>query len=260
VPIDATATRVEPRPLRGLQVMQTLDERQADKGKLILEIKATGRGLIGHLSETLDIAPEGFDVAQVNDQGLSIAKFDEDGEANAIVSERIWLVELRAKPGLAVAPRTFRFGAARVDGAEMAYHRYQDADLVAVGQEVSLEHDYKGRGAAWVWVAGAAGAALVVIGLLMVIRLLRRRPHKAPGPSLPDRLTPFTVAALLHRIRQAGALTPEDGATLDREIAALEQRFFAAGTDHSDGDVHLRTVAETWVRRGSAGTNGRHRA
>ena len=35
----------------------------------------------------------------------------------------------RARQDLASAPKTFRFGAPRLEGAEMIYQRYQDADL-----------------------------------------------------------------------------------------------------------------------------------
>src|SRR5262249_15524825 len=148
--------RGDPRPVRNLQITQILDERQADKGKLGLEIKATGLGLVGPLDETLALAPEGFEVVKTSDQPVSVAKFDEDGEAIAVVSERTWMVDLRAKQDAGAGPRTFRFAAARPEGAEMTYQRYQDADLAAAEPEVSLEHEYRGRAAAWRWARAAA--------------------------------------------------------------------------------------------------------
>jgi hypothetical protein len=45
LPIDSRASKPESRPVRKLQITQTLDERQAEKGKLLLEIKATAIGL-----------------------------------------------------------------------------------------------------------------------------------------------------------------------------------------------------------------------
>src|SRR5262249_30058337 len=119
LPIDAVSERGEPRPVQKLRITQILDERQADQGKLGLEIRATGIGLVGTLEDTLNLAPEGFEVVKVNDQGVSVAKFDEEGENNAVVTERTWLVELRARQDRAAAPKTFRFASPKVDVTEL---------------------------------------------------------------------------------------------------------------------------------------------
>lgn len=247
VPIDAAPQRGEPRPVRNLQITQILDERQANLGKLGLEIKATGIGLVGALDEILTLAPEGFEVARTNDQGVSVAKFDEDNEGNAVVSERTWLVELRARQDRAAAPRTFRFAASKVEGAEMTYQRYQDADLAAAGQEVSLEQEYQGRGQTWLWIAGTAAVIILALLLTALILALRRRPRAAAGMKLPQTLTPFTVTVLLRRIRQIGGLSPADQDALDRTIEDLERRFFA--DVNGNGEINLKTLAEEWARK-----------
>ena len=46
LPLDADPAQRQRGPCRKLQITQTLDERQADKGKLILEVKATALGLV----------------------------------------------------------------------------------------------------------------------------------------------------------------------------------------------------------------------
>jgi hypothetical protein len=247
VPIDAASDRGEPRPVKNLQITQILDERQANQGKLGLEIKATGVGLVGPLDDTLHLAPTGFEVAQVDDQGVSVAKFDEDGEGNAVISERTWLVSLRAKPDLVSAPRSFRFADPAGETTEMTYQRYQDADLAAAEKEVVLEHEYRGRGKAWLWVMGITATVLVVLILVALVLVLRRRPRAAAGMHLPENLTPFSVTVLLRRIRQAGSLSPADSEALDRDIENLEHRFFAEG--NGNGEIDLRTLAEDWARR-----------
>jgi hypothetical protein len=247
VPIDATSERGEVRPLRKLQVTQILDERQADKGKLGLEIKATGVGLVGALDDTLNLAPDGFEVVRADDQGVSVAKYDEDADDIAVVSERTWLVELRARPDRAAAPGNFRFGTARGEVAEMTYQRYQDADLAAAEQEVALEHTYEGRGRTWQWVAAGGSVVLLAILFVVGVRVVRRRPHKAVGMQLPERLTPFTVTVLLRRVRQTGRLSPADQKALDQVIDELEHRFFAA--DANGEEINLSTLAEDWVRK-----------
>ncbi len=247
VPIDASSEHGVSRPVRKLQITQILDERQAGKGKLGLEIKATGIGLIGNLDETLNLAPEGFEVVKVNDQGVSVAKFAEESDSNAIVSERTWLVELRARQDRAAAPKTFRFASPRVENAEMTYQRYQDADLAVAQQEVALENEYKGRGTAWLWIVGTSSAVLVLVLLLVMVKALRRRSGAKESMPLPDKLTPFTVTVLLRRIKQTGNLSPADREALDGAINELERCYFA--NSHGNGEINLRTLAEDWVRR-----------
>jgi len=230
-----------------LQITQILDERQAGKGKLGLEIKATGVGLVGTLDDTLTLAPEGFEVVRAGDQGVSVAKFDEDGESNAVVSERTWLVELRARQERALAPRTFRFASPQVVNAEMTYQRYQDADLATATAEVELEHEYQGRGTAWLWVVGTTSVVLVGILGLVLVKVLRRRPRATVGMQLPETLTPFTVTMLLRRIQQTGKLSPADKESLDGKIDELEQHYLAE--INGNGEINLRTLAEDWVHR-----------
>src|SRR5262249_11193991 len=62
VPIDAAHAQGQLRPIRKLQITQTLDERQADQRKLVLEVKAAGLGLLGELDQLLALNPEGFEV------------------------------------------------------------------------------------------------------------------------------------------------------------------------------------------------------
>jgi hypothetical protein len=248
VPIDATSAKGEPRPIRKLQIAQTLDERQADKGKLGLEIKASGVGLVGTLENTVSLAPKGFEIVQTNDQGVSVAKFDEEGDNIAVVSERTWLVELRARQDRAAAPRNFRFASAKGDGAEMTYQRYQDADLVAAEAEVALEHEYQGHGRLWLWIGGSAGVVVILIAVVLGATLLRRRrPRTIVRMKLPEKLTPFTVTMLLRRIQQNNGLNASEREALDRAIADLEARFFA--DRKGIAEIDLRTLAEDWVRR-----------
>ena len=63
---------------------QTLDERQADKGKLILEVKAVGVGLVPDLERAVRRStPAGFEITKTEDQGVAVKKFEEDAEKNA---------------------------------------------------------------------------------------------------------------------------------------------------------------------------------
>ncbi|MGL5098118.1 MAG: hypothetical protein ACRDD1_21230, partial [Planctomycetia bacterium] len=160
LPIDAGATSPPPRPIEQLEVVQTLDERQADNGKLLLEVKATARGLVGDLSELVDLKPAGFEIAKVEDGGLSVARFDEDAVKNQIISERLFTIALEAPAGAPI-PKSFAFGSATAEETKMVYQRYRDADLVAVGETVDLEESYEKRSYALLGWMAAGGAALV---------------------------------------------------------------------------------------------------
>ncbi len=138
LPIDASSAPPA-RPFQKLQVTQTLDERQAGAGKLILEVKATAQGLVPDLDQFLDIRSEGFHVAKTDDQGISIERFDPDSPENVVLSERTWLVSLQADDGLPKPPEVFRFATATVDLDEMTHQRYVDADLAEVEPVVNLE-------------------------------------------------------------------------------------------------------------------------
>jgi hypothetical protein len=246
VPLDAKAERGAPRPARKLQITQTLDERQAAQGKLLLEVKASALGLVPDLDAILTLKPDGFERVKADDQGVSVSKFDPDSETVAVGSERTWLLTFQAAPG--TKPQAFHFGRAKDEGAAMTYQRFNDADLVAVGPEVSLEQQYGGRDRRWVWWAAGAGVALAVLAAAAVVLLRRRRTPSAGRWQVPGRLTPFTAIGLLERIRDEGGLDEAQRAELGESIRQLERCYFS-GNGNGDGRVDYRQVAEGWARK-----------
>jgi hypothetical protein len=246
VPVDASSPTPGARTFRKLQIAQTLDERQADKGKLLLEVKATALGLIPSLDHILTVASPGFEVDKTADQGVSVAKFDADSEENAIVSERTWVVSLKGAPSQSSSPEKFTFGKSKINGAEMAYHRFKDADLVKVDAEIPLEEQYGQGSYAWLWwtLGGVAGGAFLLA--LMIVLLRRRAPRAQAQLRLPEHLTPFTVLGLLSRIDREKKLDVSQHKELQEAISLMEQRYFA---DQSNGEMDLKGLAENWLRR-----------
>ena len=109
VPLDARQEKGPPRPATKVQITQTLDERQAGAGKLLLEIKATANGLVPELEQIVEVAPAGFTVVKAEDQGVSVVRFEEESDAITISSERICLLTLQASADRTLAPETFAF-------------------------------------------------------------------------------------------------------------------------------------------------------
>jgi hypothetical protein len=245
VPVDAAAKKPDPRPVRKLEIIQTLDERQADKGKLLLEVKASGLGLVGELEDILRLIPEEFDIAKKSDQGLSIAKFDEKSPQATVVSERTWLLTFQAKPDQ--VPRKFHFGEAKTDATEMTYQRYQDAGLITASAEVDLEASYGRPSYAWLWWVGA-GALIIFAGLGTILYFGLRKPTKGKEVrwQLPEPLNAFTVLSVLQRIQETNNLSEPEKGELRETMARLERHYFAG---QENGPLDLRSIAENWVSK-----------
>ena len=237
LPIDCKASKPEPRPLTNLHIIQTLDERQADKGKLLLEIKADGIGLIGPLDALLTIDTPDFDIKKTDDNGVNVSKFAEDNDAIAVVSERSWTVTLQAKDSLSERPKNFRFGLAK-NAAETTYQRFRDADVEKVGQEIDLERSYgEARWGSLVWIIG--GATLIALCALGAIAIWFSNRQLGPTQAAaPEKLTPFTVIDFLSRVRGNPKLTPAQRTEIDHTIAAIETCYFDSANNGQAPDLH----------------------
>jgi hypothetical protein len=245
VPLDAKPDPSPARPATDIRITQTLDERQAAEGKLILEIRATARGLVPDLAELVDFKPAGFDVVKNEDGGVSVTQFDKEARENSIDSERIWTLALQASAEQPEQrPDKFQFAVAKVPVKEMHYQRYDDADLVTVEPQVALAERYASRNLYWVWLTLAAVvAALVVIGTLVWL-LRRRRPAPATRFAMPQEVTPFTVIGLLRDIQQNNGLSEPAHRELAASIGRLERHYFLSA---EQVEPNLRDIAQRWV-------------
>ena len=246
VPIDA-AKPCTTRPVENLSVTQTLDERQAKDGKLIVEVKASGHGLVPKLDDLLDIDAKGFEVTSVEDEGVSISRFDPESDENLVVSERIIMVTLEAEESDEI-PTNFAFGEAKVPLKEILYQRYNDADLVAVDRLVNLEETYGEAKSKWlapVIVASTFGFLAVLGGGIFL--LLRKPPEvQHEGVQLPDHLTPFTVLGLLRSIEQNNGFELDVHRELQGSIAQIEHFYFG---ENAEAEPDLQDIAQRWVSR-----------
>ncbi|MBX3414697.1 MAG: hypothetical protein KF708_18560 [Pirellulales bacterium] len=248
LPVDAHSDTPPARPRSNVSIVQTLDERQAVDGKLVLEVKATAHGLVPELSELIELAPAGFDVIDTVDEGVSVAEFDKESDATTITSERVWLVSMQAKEAES-KPQTFSFATSKLPDAKLTYQRYVDADLAAVEPTISLEQSYGRTSYAYLWILGSAVAALC-IGGVAVRRLTanRQTQTKAPRFAMPEPVNAFTVLGLLRDIELNDGLGDDGRRDLVASIERIERHYFV---ESERDEPPLRSIAEQWLERTS---------
>jgi hypothetical protein len=248
--LDARPPTAPVRPVTKLAVTQVLDDRELAAGRLTLDLKATGRGLVPDLKDLLDLNLAGFRLAKTNDSGVTVTKLDTEADDLAGLSERTWLLELVPAEGRrGHPPAVFHFPAARSQEVALAYKRYADADLVEVKPEVALAGIRLKPDWTWLWLTlallGAATGGFIV---------WRRRQARAtveprqPRYLVPSPATPFNVLNLLRQMHRDEhlPLSADRRAELTRAIGELEQGYFAPPTNGKP-DRDLAAFARAWV-------------
>ncbi|WP_442481728.1 hypothetical protein [Aeoliella sp. SH292] len=247
LPIDAKAKPTEPRPAAKIEITQTLDERQAEEGKLVLEIKATAQGLVPSLDQLLDLSPSEFEVTDVKDEGLSVSRFDPESPNNQVISERMWMVTMNAKDGLAAPPKTFEFAESKADLHEVVYQRYNDADLLAVGPSIQLEERYQASASTnWWWIAGVTAVVLLGLGAIIAATSRKQQVVTHDEFAVPDRITPFTVLGLLDRIESRNGIDQVKLGELESARRSIVQHYFE---NEASSTPDLEDIANRWSRQ-----------
>jgi hypothetical protein len=248
IAVDARSDKTEARPAEHVVITQTLDERQAEEGKLVLEVKATARGIVPPLEQLIDLKPSQFKVEELDDKGVSVTQFDAEADDNVVLSERNWLITMLADTGVDKRPDTFEFPEPVIDVHEVTYQRYNDADLVSVDPVVKLEAKYGQTGLGpWVWLA-PIGILLVIGGVVAIALSMKNKEPLAVDSqfAVPERITPFSVLSLLNRIETHNGLDPAGRAELEQSKSRIERFYFDDG-DHAQPD--LEEIASTWSQR-----------
>ena len=209
------------RPFEKLQITQTLDERQAGDGKLIVEIKAVARGLVPDLDEILALDQPGFEREKIDDQGVSVSKFDQDSEATVIDSERTWLVTYRAAAGPDQAaehvPIRRGQGRRRRDGLSALRRRRPGQ-----GRAGGLAAGAVRAGAVCLALVGRRRASAGLAFAVVAIRILRSGPKRLAATRfrMPELVTPFSVLGLLREIQHNNGLPAPEMQELAGSIEA----------------------------------------
>ena len=248
LPIDASAESTGPRPYENLNITQTLDERQAADGKLILEVRASARGLVPSLDEVMDLRRSDFEVTEVEDEGVLISRFDPESGDPAVISERTWIINYAGRTDLAQLPTEFSYPepAVTANVAEVSYLRYEDANLETVESTVLLEQEYGEVARIWPWVLAVSVLLLIAAAIRDLRALARSRTEQTEEQfQLPETLTPFNVLNLLRDLERKNGFDSARKEELATSIRTLERFYFAGG--NGQDEPNLRQVATRWL-------------
>jgi hypothetical protein len=249
VAVNCNSEKRAPRPFRDVQITQILDERQSADGKLIIEIKTTGHGLMPPVAELVDLDQiPSFTVEKVDDQGLSVSRFDEDSSAAGIISERTALVMLRASDGLQSLPGQLQFPRPKTETTKTTYQKYVDADLATAEPITALVARYGkvDRSSQYYKIAGAIAAIVVAgIGIPRLVKSTKQKPVVADVQIPPE---PFAVLGLLRGLQQEKDLSQSLKEELAAAISSIESSYFSAESPEGQIAPDLGSLVVRWSK------------
>lgn len=252
-PLDAKDDSVEPRPCAELALTLTMDEREWDDNKIVVEIQARGQGIIPTLGELFECEREGFELETV-DGRMSVSEFVSDGSNRTPHADRNWQLTYTRQKDLR-GDVTFRFPTLKegLQPTSIEYKHYQDADLVTVDAAqatagVKLDSQV-GNGVRNVVILAVLASLLA--GLIMWLRRKTRKESiEEDALALPAQVTPFTAAAFLRRIEReyASQFGDEKSSKLRKQIEKIESGYFSA--DEAPA-LDLADVMKNWLKAAS---------
>ena len=275
-PIDAAGTS-DARPVHDLVVEQVLDTRDSDEA-VLLEIRASGRGVLGGIDELLtgvEAPLEGYviDASGIEEHEMNMlsAAEDEDDffmrgaeddteyedvDADGIyrqATERSWSVRYVPEATAATSGDAFMLPELVDDErGSLVSRAYSDMDLITLD---APSHPLAGGLKNWAWLIALGIGVIVVIGLVYLVRMGSSSSDDGEDDFarlLPSRSSPLgTVHALARIDREYGErLPPERRIELKSTIGTLEEQYFSASTDRSE--VELETLVRDWAREALA--------
>ncbi len=267
-----TGIRIAPdvsnsRPIADLKVRQILDPRaMATGGRLTLEVRTEGLGLIADLREILDLSVLEATVPIQEITGDKAALINELRSDDAVVgvsSERNWTVTLDTSKVDARRPITLAFPKLKVKDATVTREVYRDAERVpfdgesivlgsasGVPGEAGLILPTPPRYGLWISLA----ALLIAAGVVIPWWLTRQRKWRESAKELADRfsvpaqLDAFNLVALLRSMALSDRvqLTPGQRDDLRQTIKRVESSCFDPSQSALAVD-ELRRTAQQWV-------------
>jgi len=251
VPVESTelvvncSAPVSTRPIQDLKLTRTLDERQIEEGKLVMEVSATGKGLIPNLENLVTLEMDDFKVVAIADQGCLPTAFDDENPEIQVISDRSWSVEYQVKDDAAEA-NSFSFSDSKIELTENKIKRYDDADLVDAQSVITLKKNLASAKTNPRYFVGP----LLAIGLMglvaVVLCYMPKREAVVDAFQMPEDVNAFTVLSLLKDIKQRNGISGSQSTELDLSISQIESYYF--GDDQEDAPDDLKTIASSWLR------------
>ncbi len=248
-PIDARDETVKARPCDELSLDLVMDEREWSEGRVIVEIQASGQGIIPNLDEMFDCEREGFTLDAV-DGNLVITQLTSDGTKIVAQADRNWQLTYVRKPDLR-GDVMFPFPKLKdgVNPVSLNYQHYQDADLETIDAElansgIKLVSEV---GNAPRYAVIAIVLAAIVAGIFWLMRRKKvERTVMTEGLVTPENPTPFSTIAFLRRIRSdhGEQLSESDRTALSSQIREIESGFFSNDQAPS---LDLAAIANKWL-------------
>ncbi|MFO1062287.1 MAG: hypothetical protein U0892_00250 [Pirellulales bacterium] len=244
LPIDAKE-EAGAKEAKDLKLVQILDERQSKEGKLVVEAKASAHGLVPSLEQVLDTKIEGFELAGVEDSGVSVVEFDKEATRPVMLSERTWTLKFQAADPSQPAPKSFTFPKVLVETSELNHQRYVDADLEDVEPTIALVSEYGSNRQAWtIGILSTLGGLVLLIAAFAAARGMQQSPVD-DSAAKEEPLTPFSLLSRLQRFAQDASLPRDKAGKLREDIAALEQYYFSEASSRGNAP-DLNAVAARW--------------
>jgi len=260
--IDAAHSSGE-RPMRNLEVVQTVDLRDIDNTQknqaIVLEIQAKADGIVPQLDALLPAYRTALDGYEVSAQGVEIRPItivEADGDASGmrammmfnqpsvtkdyvqadetgtyrLPTERSWIVTYTPTAAAAGSAFTFPILAKDIQG-KMITRQFVDMDVVTVtAPSIAVTQS--------LWSVRNMIIVVVVVAVALVAFLVlrRRKPQTVHQPSLmPTRITPMSVITTLRQVagEREAQMSPSELQTLRGEINSLELAYFGRGDGSS---------------------------
>lgn len=232
-------------PLSDVRVVQILDSRELNDGKLKLEIDVSAYGLISSLDQLLDTDFADLKV-DIEDRGVVADKLVTEDEL-AVQCQRSWVVNLEV-PSKMAHSLMFKYPSLKKEfaSASLVNKRYEDADIIDSEATVELS-----TGEASYWTIGLG--LVLAVGIAWVL-FLRFRGSVAKEQSqqvhvIPPRLTPFTVLSFLRHIENDTNIIVPDSETdsFQTDMKQIELAYFSPDGSE-DQQPNLQQIMEKWIK------------
>ncbi|MEM8550667.1 MAG: hypothetical protein AAGF10_07745, partial [Verrucomicrobiota bacterium] len=228
--VDSRPETVPARPVDNAKVELILDDRKIDEGYVALEVTAKGEGLLPPLDSLLDLDQLDLQVAENDDQGLSVASLQTEGERFAALTERNWFLKLIPKEG-AGKISSFTFPEVKLENAEVDYLRYNDADVEEVDPKVALAGFPLHRGnALYLWLILLLALAAGALAWWFRQQQQGELADVDGGLRVPENPSVFGALTFLRSIQKErqSQLSAEQRDQLQEDINRVESRYFSA--------------------------------